>query len=614
MEENDLSSESTCEKVAEFFYKKFCISEEAKNNLIKESISGDILSDIQSKDYLNFGIKGGPQQKIKKYIQENKDKKLKAKAIQENISSISNEENIKKFFERCLNFTGNLNGLTEKDFLSLDEDKMKKIGLNFGQRKKLEKYIKYFKEVKETKSFEESDFEINVSPKSSEEEIKNFLENALKLSPKLIDELAFDGESLFLLEEEGIEDLGDLSQEDKEKIKRFVIKKNKMNKKIKINPESKKEEILAFLKEKNQDINNLLQIDIDQINDISSEEKNILKAFIIREKNEKLKEEKESKEIYKKFEERYYPLNTESKYNIFFTIQLRKNNINNYTICVYYDEKNIFKHIFVYIYSYFSPFFSQDIIYFIVQVPLKKCINKLYISVKEGGNNYRSVIQMNNEENYFYLDNLDFEQKRNPFAFWDINNIILYYLMLIFDKNNFRPEKLKKDLIANISKLFEESEIKITIQVITALKYFRCCLETNSKPNLDKIVLKDLKYQIMQLEQEFYLTDKDIDDLITEKNKEKIFEVIVAIYSIFDINHMYNLLKLSKIHSDYYSKNLFNYFKKDLTKENFDLLNSNQILFIQEKFIEFAEKKEDINKIIKLSKEITSCLKFIYEK
>ena len=65
MEENELSLDSSCEEVSNYFFNNFEISEEVKNNLIKESISGDILLDIPKQDFKLFGIKTGPSLKIK---------------------------------------------------------------------------------------------------------------------------------------------------------------------------------------------------------------------------------------------------------------------------------------------------------------------------------------------------------------------------------------------------------------------------------------------------------------------------------------------------------------------------------------------------------------------
>ena len=52
----EISSSSTKEEVADYFQKEFKISEEVKNKLIEEDISGDILLDISIQEYKSFGI------------------------------------------------------------------------------------------------------------------------------------------------------------------------------------------------------------------------------------------------------------------------------------------------------------------------------------------------------------------------------------------------------------------------------------------------------------------------------------------------------------------------------------------------------------------------------
>ncbi len=151
---SSISSNSTCEEVANFFAKQFGISEESRNNLIKESISGEILLDIPNKDFKLFSIKGSTFVNIVNYIKENKDK-LKGKEINENLSLISDEKKIELFMKNYINYEGNLTNLNLSNFLELNEETMNNYGLNYGQRKKLIKYINYFNTLKKEKNEEE---------------------------------------------------------------------------------------------------------------------------------------------------------------------------------------------------------------------------------------------------------------------------------------------------------------------------------------------------------------------------------------------------------------------------------------------------------------------------
>ena len=86
---------------------------------------------------------------------------------------------------------------------------MKNLGFNFGQRKKLLKYIIHFKNLKDENPVEDNNIEISISRKSSKEEIASYLEKSLKISKNLIDEIDLDAELLFSLEEDSIEFLSD---------------------------------------------------------------------------------------------------------------------------------------------------------------------------------------------------------------------------------------------------------------------------------------------------------------------------------------------------------------------------------------------------------------------
>ena len=109
-----------------------------------------------------------------------------------------------------------MNNLTEEEFLKLDEDKMLKLGLKYGQRKKLVKYIEYFNYLKEDDLNE--DIEITISETSSDDDMKEFLRTKLKLSQQLIDKMDLDSESLFLLEEKDIDDF-EMTEQEKKMIK-----------------------------------------------------------------------------------------------------------------------------------------------------------------------------------------------------------------------------------------------------------------------------------------------------------------------------------------------------------------------------------------------------------
>ena len=143
-----LNSNSSKEDVANYFAKNFKIKDDVKNNLIKEDISGDILNNLDDDNFKALGIKLGPLTKIKKFLKDNKDK-FGEKKIDVKITGKTGAREVANFFEECLNFTGELNEMDGKGLIELNEEGMNKLGLNIGQKKKIIKYINYFKTLKD---------------------------------------------------------------------------------------------------------------------------------------------------------------------------------------------------------------------------------------------------------------------------------------------------------------------------------------------------------------------------------------------------------------------------------------------------------------------------------
>ena len=250
-----LSESSTKEEVAEYFYTILEKKEEIKNLILSEYLTGDILP-LSTKDELKaIGFKIGPAIRITKEVSKNIDKFKEIKIDIELYPNSSSEE-VKNFFEKKIDFKGELNSLDGSKLLELNEETMKTMGLKYGQRKRLIKYIEYFKTLKPPEE------EISISRKSSSEEVSKFLKLSLKFSQNIIYDLGLDGESLFDLEDHEIDDITDITPEQKENLKAFIKKqsskieegkdKKEQNtdkeEEIKINRQSNLEDICKFLK------------------------------------------------------------------------------------------------------------------------------------------------------------------------------------------------------------------------------------------------------------------------------------------------------------------------------------------------------------------------------
>ena len=613
MEDNTLSSDSSCEDVAEYFAKNFGISSQSKSKLIKESISGDILADITNQDLQLFDIKGNPFIKISGYLKKNKDK-FKGKEINLPISSIEGEEHIKNFLENFLNFKGKV--LCKEELLDLDEEKMKNFGFNCGQRKRLLKYINHFKNLKDENPVEDNNIEISISRKSSKEEISSYLEKSLKISKNLIEEMDFDADGLFSLEEDTIEYLSEnITEKEKESFKKFVRKKEKMNI-PEITIESSKEDILLFLKDKGQDINNLLKIDLEKIPNLSNDEKNILKKFIEKESQHDIIK---TKEISKKFEKIIHPIELNSQYNVFFVISIETYSLDHLEISVYEKigkEKRYYEPYFISFNNYnFINHFGQpiEVINYIIQITSETKINQLFISVKDDNNfKYDCSFETGKNFDFFYIDNLKFDIDNNPFINSE-DRKISEFLEFFFIRKIKGVEKFQKELIQDINDVFEITKDKIILSAMHMLNFLKCCKEVNIKPVMSKLMLRDVKLQknVNWKNQIIYLSTDDINCLITEENSQKISDIITVIYAVFDVKYLIILIKNNENYCPFLLE-LLN--RNELL--NYDInsfLNDEEITFLQNKLIKFADDKNKINSIIQLSKSLTKSLDFIRE-
>ena len=170
-----ITSNSSKEEIAEFFKSKFKISEQSCNSIIKEDISGDILLSLSDKEFKTLDLKIGPIKKITKYLSENKAY-FPEKEINENLDINSSAEEVKNFLKEFIGYTGDKK-FDGKKLLEIDKENMLKMGLNLGQRKRLEKYINYFKsttkEKKVSKNEDRKEQKDNREETQSPIEIKN---------------------------------------------------------------------------------------------------------------------------------------------------------------------------------------------------------------------------------------------------------------------------------------------------------------------------------------------------------------------------------------------------------------------------------------------------------
>ena len=245
--ENKLCNESTEEEVVKFFVDNASISEEIQNKIKTENITGEILPLLSKDEFTKqIGLKFGERKKWETYFKNNPDK-FKEKEITEKILPNSTQEEVKTFLEKCLDFKDPVNNIDGKQLLELNEEEMEKMGLTLGKRKKLTKYITYFKTLIPKERTEDLDVNLLITRKSSRDDVANFLKTRLKLSQDSINEIKLDGETLYDMEEDEVEELR-VSTEEKEQLKSFLkrLKSSEEPQKT-ITKESGIEEVADFL-------------------------------------------------------------------------------------------------------------------------------------------------------------------------------------------------------------------------------------------------------------------------------------------------------------------------------------------------------------------------------
>ena len=220
----EISKDSTPEEIVNHLSQILNIDEKNLNILIKENISGDILSLLESKDFKELGIETDLQKKIQEHINKNIEHfTLINEDIKININS--NENDVKIFFEKYLNFRNDIGNINGKNLFSLTEQEMKNMGLNLGQRKKLNMIIDHIKKAEQKLPSK------IITEKSSAEEVADILKNQFYISEENIKNMAFDGKKEKIKSNENSENkIKSNIIENPQKVK---FKENEKKKKIK---------------------------------------------------------------------------------------------------------------------------------------------------------------------------------------------------------------------------------------------------------------------------------------------------------------------------------------------------------------------------------------------
>ena len=603
MDEKIISGESTKEEIANYFFNNFRVSEEAKNNLIKEDITGDILFEIQDKDFKYLGLKIGQIKNLKKFLNENKEK-FKEKAIKESINPNYKEEEIKLFFKKNLNYNKNLNNLDGKALFGLSEEGMKELGLNLGQRKILSKYIKYFKTINENISKEKNKIVLNKN--STAEEVEKYLKEILNFSKESIEELACDGEGLFSLEEQDIED-SDLKEEEKEKLKKYLGMNNSNNK---IKNKSNIKEKYNISKE----VKNFKNIENEQDNN------NKFKEPINNTKERKIGKQSQMKLFYKLSNYKIEPIYTKSKYNVFFPLIFQENYFSNGSLSIYEDNSGLINDSYInYEYLFInekkvSIDQKENFIILLVQVPIRKEIRYLSINLiinKQNRNleNNCYIEIKKNEDNYFYVNNLVYIENNIKIPNIPADLLYEFFLENFFDKTKNINLTYKLSLIKDIIYRISTEKNIIEINLNNLLELLKFCLTFDLKlKNIRLFEIKKIngKYDIKK--DYFFSNDNLLKLVSSKKDYNSLFNLIVRLYSIYNKDY---LMKLIEDNWKECSRELFNLINNDILRLKDLNLENDELNKIQKYLLLVSKSKDEINYVIKISGGLYKSLKFI---
>ena len=636
-----ISINSTEEEVIEFFSTNYKITKQIKNNIIKESITGETLIYLEDDDYTFLGIEPDVKVKIKNYIEENKNQFIE-EPINITLNNNSNINEVKNFCKEYLSFKGKLNNdLDGKKILKLSEQEMKNIGLNLGQRKKLLNYIKHFDKMNYNK------------------ELKKFLKEKLNFTQQEVESLNLNGDDLYAFAKEEI-GKSHLAPKMKNKYKKLLkkLKEKNNNSNTSINTGVNEDTgtnintSSSIIESTNINTNENINTDNNENNTGNKEAMNQIKNNLTNtinkksnnkkkngEKNnednpENNKKEKNKKTNFKNFGKEdsimYYtslknykllPLDGDSKYNLFFILIINEQNFNLSFLSIYsivyhyfgYSNSNYYINYNFYFIS--EGRYSQDgekLRYLLVQVPIIKDVQNIFITYSI--NNiygypkcYSTEIEINGINNYFYINNLKYENTYYyTYPTLSNNEIFTYFLNFFFDKEKNIEKILQISLMkALINKVNYNNQIKLSPEII--LKYFKYCLNF-------KLDLKELKsIQIIEknnskIPKEYYISNEEINNsIMNEKQKSAIIKLIVKIYSLYDISYL-----IESEGSKEYNRAILDLINlKQITFSGITFKNEESIIQFQNRLLLISESKNEINSILKLSKGLTKCLQFI---
>ena len=660
-----ITSSSSSEEVSKFFTKKYNITKEVQENIIKQEISGDILLSLEDADFKSLGLKLGPMKKIKKYLSDNPNDFPEIK-IEVKIDVNSTQDDVKDFLDKYIGINEDLD-LNGKELLELTNKDIKSIGLNLGKQKKLEKYLKYFNSIKSEnkveKKEEKKEKKKEIEKKDEQEQVqkdkkenedkakdgKDNNENPKKEEKKekeneaeieVIDEKQLPEKNIKPIDLESKYNIFFmLSLTDNYNDKNFSIitcngKKGDKYIEYPYNIISD-EETTALDEEKRR----ILLIQVPSDKKLKELKVKILKKEIIQIKHEissdnkkEKKEEEDKNEIIMDNEEKKEEKKEEDKKEE--TEEAKEEDKKEKEEEEVQDKKELEE-------NKNEDKKEEDKDHKEIESEEKskdekredkkeKVKKEIKVEIKEEIKVTEFICNIinNNEINdYFHFFNLVFENLVDHIIFEENINFILEKYISFFLNEIIIPQKnYKKDLIQSLlyflSSITKEKEILFTCNNLFYI--FKSCIEF--KLDINNISSINIVEGKNEIKPENILKSDELDELYPlfddkdKEQKEKIIQKFASfIVQLYSNNVEYKpLLKdfLNSNNNKYYIRDIFSLLIQDEIKiADLDILeNKNRIKKIKKLFLEVANTKEEINFILsKFSRGLIGYLEFISE-
>ena len=608
MEENnvgnclEISSKSRKEEVAQFFVTELKFSENIKENIINQDISGDILLDLKDKDFKVLGLNKNQIQNVRDYLSDNYENFININ-IDIEINENSTIEDVDKFFKKYIGFNEKIKNIDGKQFLSLTKDNISKLGLNIGQTKRLEKYLKKCKN------------------KNKEKRISSNNDNSINKNSTIIEDK-------------------EISKSEDINNKKDFIKKDEIN--LNSGKEEDKNSVEKNI-ENNSFIWNLvpnLNISLiwpKSINQALESNKNNqliinenVKSNIIINNNDNIIDPKGTVLGYNQYQKitdtKIRTLYKESDYNLFFILVISQDFYNS-SLSFFSDNSCIvlwktilnYNHIFL-VNEEIANSDGNKKRFILIQIPSNNIIHRFSVSLVKNEENknkeIRTQIEIREEvKNYFCFKNLNFG---GYFPEEKIDFILKIYFDYFIQKdiNNF---ELTKDLIQasiNTISLYNNS---IYFTNNNLFKLFRVCLDYNFKiEKMNLIEFNEDEANNNIIDKDFMLTGKEIDKLFLlfddavdlDKIKDKLSLFFVISYAKNNKKYIKSLLQSKN--KNIYKRNLFDLLLKgDLQISDLNFKDRKNIKKFQQDILFIAQSLNEINYIIKLFDNIIEVLEFV---